>query len=86
MKQLKLCNLICILNIYIYTCGYDTEKEMFTRHINWRKKGEGGGVSPSLETGRYGIGENYCNSFKKKNHRYQKMPVLRHTITDSKTF
>ena len=25
------------------TCGYDSEKEIFTRHINWRKKGEGGG-------------------------------------------
>ena len=66
------------------TCGYDTEKEMFTRHIYWRKKGRG--VSPSLETGRYGIGQNYSNSLKKKYPRYQKMPVLRHTITDSKTF
>ena len=43
------------------TCGYDSEKDIFTRHINWRKK-KGMGVSPSLETDRYGIGENYCNS------------------------
>ena len=62
-----------------------TRKRKFLRDIfTGEKKGEG--VSPSLETGRYGIGQNYCNSLKKKNHRYQKMPVLRHTITDSKTF
>ena len=24
------------------TCGYDSEKDIFTRHIYWRKKGEGG--------------------------------------------
>ena len=69
MSALKTSNLSIRVSFgvkYIYTCGYDTEKEIFTRHINWRKKGEGGGGgSPSLETGRYGIGENYCNSFKK---------------------
>ena len=46
------------------TCGYDSEKDIFTRHIYWQKKGRG--VSPSLETGRYGISQNYCNSLKKK--------------------
>ena len=55
----------------------------YATYLLAKKKGRG--VSPSLETGRYGIGQNYCNSLKKI-HRYQKMPVLRHTITDSKTF
>ena len=86
MKQLKLCNLICILNIYIYTHVDMTRKRKFLRDILTGEK-KGRGVSSSLETGQYGIGQNYCNSFKKKKiHRYQKMPVLRHTITDSKTF
>ena len=62
-----------------------TRKRKFLRDILTGEK-KGRGVSPSLETGRYGIGQNYCNSFFFKNHRYQKMPVLRHTITDSKTF
>ena len=62
-----------------------TRKRKCLRDILTGEK-KGRGVSPSLETGRYGIGENYCNSLKKKNHRYQKMPVLKHTITDSKTF
>ena len=63
-----------------------TRERTFLRDILTGEK-KGRGVSPSLETDRYGIGENYCNSLKKiKNHRYQKMPVLRHTITDSKTF
>ena len=61
-----------------------TRKRTFLRYIFTGEK-KGRGVSPSLETGRYGIGQNYCNSLK-KNHRYQKMPLLRHTITDSKTF
>ena len=83
MNQLKLCNLICILNIYIHVDM--TRKRKFLRDILTGEK-KGRGVSSSLETGRYGIGQNYCNSINKKNHRYQKMPVLRHTITDSKTF
>ena len=41
-----------------------TRKRKFLRDIfTGEKKGEG--VSPSLETGRYGIGQNYCNSLKK---------------------
>ena len=65
MKQLKLCNLICILNIYMHVDM--TRKRKFLRDIlTGEKKGRGGGgVSPSLETGRYGIGQNYCNSFLK---------------------
>ena len=47
-----------------------TRKRKFLRDIlTGEKKGRGGGgggVSPSLETGRYGIGENCCNSLKKK--------------------
>ena len=44
-----------------------TRKRTFLRDIfTGERKGRGGGVSPSLETGRYGIGQNYCNSFKKK--------------------
>ena len=43
-----------------------TRKRTFLRDIfTGEKKGEG--VSPSLETGRYGIGQNYCNSLKKNN-------------------
>ena len=49
------------LGIGHVTCGYDSEKDILTRLA--KKKGRG--VSPSLETGRYGIGENYCNSLKK---------------------
>ena len=69
MKQLKLCNLICILNIYIHVDM--TRKRKCLRDILTGEKkgtggGGGGGVSPSLETGRYGIGQNYCNSFLKK--------------------
>ena len=66
MKQLKLCNLICILNIYIIYIHVDmTRKRKCLRDIlTGEKKGRGGGgVSPSLETGWYGIGQNYCNSF-----------------------
>ena len=41
-----------------------TRKRTFLRDIlTGEKKGEGG--SPSLETDRYGIGENYCNSLNK---------------------
>ena len=63
MKQLKLCNLICILNIYIHVDM--TRKGKFLRDILTGEK-KGRGVSSSLETGRYGIGQNYCNSLKKK--------------------
>ena len=28
------------------TCGYDSEKEIFTRHIYWRNKRGGGLVHP----------------------------------------
>ena len=44
-----------------------TRKRKCLRDIlTGEKKGRGGGgVSPSLETGRYGIGQNYCNSLKK---------------------
>ena len=28
------------------TCGYDSEKDILTRHINWRKKRGGGLVHP----------------------------------------
>ena len=40
-------------------------KRKFLRDIFTGEK-KGRGVSPSLETGRYGIGQNYCNSLKKK--------------------
>ena len=66
MKQLKLCNLICILNIYIYIHVDITRKRKCLRDILTGEKKGDGGVSPSLETGRYGIGQNYCNSFLKK--------------------
>ena len=62
MKQLKLCNHICILNIYIYIHVDMTRKRKFLRDILTGEK-KGRGVSSSLETGRYGIGQNYCNSF-----------------------
>ena len=41
-----------------------TRKRKFLRNILTGEK-KGRGVSSSLETGRYGIGQNYCNSFKK---------------------
>ena len=28
------------------TCGYDSEKDIFTRHIYWRKKRGGGLIHP----------------------------------------
>ena len=42
-----------------------TRKRTVLRDIFTGEK-KGRGVSPSLETGRYGIGQNYCNSLKKK--------------------
>ena len=42
-----------------------TRKRTFLSEIFTGEK-KGRGFSPSLETGRYGIGQNYCNSLKKK--------------------
>ena len=48
--RINLFNMVLYIYIYIMqrrsgghvTCGYDSEKDIFTRHIYWRKKGEGG--------------------------------------------
>ena len=54
-----------LLELSIYIHVDMTRKRKILRDIlTGEKKGRGGGGgSPSLETGRYGIGENYCNSF-----------------------